>query len=224
MKRIFPEQTIYIAAIAGGPACNWEREELRSTFVPQHQPALVLKQIGDLEDFTAWVERAFPHSVENIVPEADTSGHSLVPSPATTPSPAIAVAPAEAVIARGRHLDVGLSEAAGVRFWFLDAARLREAASGATLPRFQDVQAQNPGWLVSESFALADACSRKRVVEFCAVSHRWEKRACPDASGQQMAAVQEFLRERPTIRCVRQGRLREGCGAVWKLPPPPSYV
>jgi hypothetical protein len=58
LERTFPGQRITALAIAGGPACDWERKELRDTFCTQY-PALVLKQLGDLDDFQAWLAREY---------------------------------------------------------------------------------------------------------------------------------------------------------------------
>ena len=46
-------------AIAGGPACDWERAELRNTFCKNHAE-LVLKQLGDVEDLEMWLDRYHP--------------------------------------------------------------------------------------------------------------------------------------------------------------------
>eukprot|EP01043_Picozoa_sp_COSAG02_P089173 COSAG02_NODE_26178_length_639_cov_0.716667_1_plen_134_part_01 len=49
LKRFHPHAKIIAIAIAGGPACDWERSELRNNFCQQY-PDMVLKQIGDYED------------------------------------------------------------------------------------------------------------------------------------------------------------------------------
>ena len=56
LERAYPGQVITVLAVAGGPACDWERGELRSNFCPQY-PTLRLKQLGDLEDLEAWLAR-----------------------------------------------------------------------------------------------------------------------------------------------------------------------
>ena len=53
-----PGQTLTAVAIAGGPACDWERTELRNNF-GQKLPNFKLKQIGDFEDDEVWLERQF---------------------------------------------------------------------------------------------------------------------------------------------------------------------
>ena len=59
LERNFPAgQAIIALAIAGGPACDWERSELRNTFCP-HYPTLKLKQLGDTEDLEAWLARNY---------------------------------------------------------------------------------------------------------------------------------------------------------------------
>jgi hypothetical protein len=49
---------ITLVAIAGGPACDTERHVLRSIFCKQY-PNCTLKQIGDIEDFEAWLARTY---------------------------------------------------------------------------------------------------------------------------------------------------------------------
>jgi hypothetical protein len=49
---------ITLVAIAGGPACDTERHVLRSVFCKQY-PNCTLKQIGDTEDFAAWLARTY---------------------------------------------------------------------------------------------------------------------------------------------------------------------
>ena len=63
LKRANPNEKIIAVAIAGGPACDWERRELRNNFCQQY-PDMVLKQIGDYDDFLAWLERIYPAHVE----------------------------------------------------------------------------------------------------------------------------------------------------------------
>ena len=45
--------------IAGGPACDWERKELRVTFCKNH-PELKLKQLGDVDDLVYWLDTNHP--------------------------------------------------------------------------------------------------------------------------------------------------------------------
>jgi hypothetical protein len=58
LERAFPGQPITALAVAGGPACVWERGELRNNFCPPY-PQLCLKQLGDLEDLQAWLTREY---------------------------------------------------------------------------------------------------------------------------------------------------------------------
>ena len=50
---------MWALAIAGGPACDWERGELRNTFCKNH-PELKLKQLGDFDDLVHWLDRNYP--------------------------------------------------------------------------------------------------------------------------------------------------------------------
>ena len=52
-------QKVIALAIAGGPACDWERGELHNTFCKSHKE-LVLKQLGDMEDLEAWLNKHHP--------------------------------------------------------------------------------------------------------------------------------------------------------------------
>ena len=49
---------VTLVAIKGGPACDWENTQLRSVFCREH-PNCTLKQIGDLDDFEAWLIRTY---------------------------------------------------------------------------------------------------------------------------------------------------------------------
>jgi len=51
-------EKIVAIAIAGGPACDWERGEIRNKFCKVHL-AMQLKVIGDMEDLEAWLIRLF---------------------------------------------------------------------------------------------------------------------------------------------------------------------
>jgi hypothetical protein len=61
LKRHNPGQQVTALAIAGGPACDWERGELHNTFCRSHRE-LVLKQLGDIEDLQSWLDRYHPAS------------------------------------------------------------------------------------------------------------------------------------------------------------------
>ena len=55
----FPVGTVItLVAIAGGPACDWERGQLRNKFCIEY-PNTKLKQIGDVEDYVGWLEKNF---------------------------------------------------------------------------------------------------------------------------------------------------------------------
>ena len=53
---MFPNAPIVVLAIAGGPACDWERKELRDTFCRMY-PRLTLKSLGDVDDSRAGISR-----------------------------------------------------------------------------------------------------------------------------------------------------------------------
>ena len=56
LKKYSPGKDIIALAIAGGPACDWERAELYSKVQKLH-PEVKLKQLGDLEDLEHYLER-----------------------------------------------------------------------------------------------------------------------------------------------------------------------
>jgi len=68
LKRHNPGQQVTALAIAGGPACDWERGELRNVFCRSH-PELVLKQLGDIEDLQLWLDKYHPASPGNDMGE-----------------------------------------------------------------------------------------------------------------------------------------------------------
>ena len=59
LKKHNPGKEVTALAIAGGPACDWERGELRNTFCTSHAE-LKLKQLGDMEDLEMWLDRYHP--------------------------------------------------------------------------------------------------------------------------------------------------------------------
>lgn len=57
LQQLNPDaEKIVTIAIAGGPACDWERGEIRNKFCKVH-PSMQLKVIGDMEDLEAWLIR-----------------------------------------------------------------------------------------------------------------------------------------------------------------------
>mmetsp|Transcript_43437 Transcript_43437/g.134236 ORF Transcript_43437/g.134236 Transcript_43437/m.134236 type:complete len:212 (+) Transcript_43437:95-730(+) len=55
-RRLFePDQPIYVVAIQGGPACEWEREQLRSVFQPK-KDNMQLVFHNDTNDYIRWLE------------------------------------------------------------------------------------------------------------------------------------------------------------------------
>ena len=58
VKTMHPSEKVWVIAIAGGPACDWERGELRNTFMPKH-PTAELKVLGDFDDFKEWCDKNF---------------------------------------------------------------------------------------------------------------------------------------------------------------------
>ena len=58
-KKYNPNQMITALAIAGGPACDWERAELRNVFQQNHS-WLTVKQLGDYEDLEMWLDKYHP--------------------------------------------------------------------------------------------------------------------------------------------------------------------
>lgn len=57
LKQLNPEkEAVFAIAVAGGPACDWERTELRNRFCKVHTD-MRLKVCGDIDDLRAWIER-----------------------------------------------------------------------------------------------------------------------------------------------------------------------
>eukprot|EP01051_Picozoa_sp_SAG22_P010940 SAG22_NODE_1016_length_6022_cov_13.332095_4_plen_439_part_00 len=59
LKRIHRNEKIVAVAIKGGPACDWEREELLTNFCPKY-PDMELKLMDTFEEFEAWVNETYP--------------------------------------------------------------------------------------------------------------------------------------------------------------------
>ena len=59
-----PGRTVTALAIAGGPACDWERGELHNTFCSNHRE-LELRQLGEMEDLELWLDRYHPASPDD---------------------------------------------------------------------------------------------------------------------------------------------------------------
>ena len=64
LKKQNPGQKVTALAIAGGPACDWERGELHNTFCSNHRE-LVLRQLGEMEDLELWLDRYHPASTDD---------------------------------------------------------------------------------------------------------------------------------------------------------------
>lgn len=57
LRQLHPDKEyVWAIAVAGGPACDWERGELRNRFCKVHTD-MKLKICGDLDDLEAWIER-----------------------------------------------------------------------------------------------------------------------------------------------------------------------
>ena len=76
LKRLHPTKRIDVVAIAGGPACDWERGELRNNFC-QEYPDMFLKQIGDYDDYVAWLERTYPRGESEPVAVLEIEEHGV---------------------------------------------------------------------------------------------------------------------------------------------------
>lgn len=57
IKQMKPGSQIIAIAVAGGPACDWERQQIFTRFCKVHEE-LQLKQVGDIEDLEAWLLRS----------------------------------------------------------------------------------------------------------------------------------------------------------------------
>lgn len=53
-----PQKQIYVLAIAGGDACDWERKQIRTAVLPNHED-VSFKQLGDMNDFKFWLAEKF---------------------------------------------------------------------------------------------------------------------------------------------------------------------
>ena len=86
LERAYPGQVITVLAVAGGPACDWERGELRSNFCPQY-PTLRLKQLGDVEDLEAWLARGQQSQPQPPPPPQQPPEPQPEPEPQPQPQP-----------------------------------------------------------------------------------------------------------------------------------------
>ena len=100
-----------------------------------------------------------------------------------------------------------------VTFWFVEAATVLEAKS--KLPPFEELRRQKK--LEEMPLELLGSYRGKYAREVCAVSHRWEAEAEPDATGEQFFAVRQYLRNNPSIKyvwydlwCMPQGKRTVG--------------
>jgi len=66
LKKHNKGKKIICLAIAGGPACDWERGELRNTFCKNH-PELKIKTLGDLEDLETWLDKNHPQGAATSI-------------------------------------------------------------------------------------------------------------------------------------------------------------
>jgi hypothetical protein len=87
-------------------------------------------------------------------------------------------------------------------FWLLSAARILEHPEMESLPSWQELQQDWPGWLVLQTLTMSDACAGGFQDSILAVSHRWEHPGAPDSKGVQLKALREYLCTHPKIKWV----------------------
>mmetsp|Transcript_50735 Transcript_50735/g.93156 ORF Transcript_50735/g.93156 Transcript_50735/m.93156 type:complete len:303 (-) Transcript_50735:287-1195(-) len=82
MKQMSPGKQIIAIAVAGGPACDWERQQIFTRFCKVHED-LLLKQVGDIEDLEAWLQRtgykakAVSYGTRKAVGKATATGRKI---------------------------------------------------------------------------------------------------------------------------------------------------
>ena len=89
-------------------------------------------------------------------------------------------------------------------FQFVLAEKLR-TASRSELPTFaslQELRRTKPSWLTRKLIIFEDALAGAYVLEYLALTYRWETANHPDPSGMQLHALQEYLIENPSILYV----------------------
>jgi len=86
-------------------------------------------------------------------------------------------------------------------FVFLDADQLRGNTEKHFLS-FQELREQHPEWLQIHNISFERVCRGEYVMQFAAISHRWESAEGPDPTGEQYAVLRAFLKERPAIKWV----------------------
>ena len=72
-----------------------------------------------------------------------------------------------------------------VNFNFLRASEVLKTAPGTMLPRYQDVP---KSWIVKQAIELRYVVKRRYILEYLAISHRWELPEQPDTKGAQASA------------------------------------
>ena len=94
-------------------------------------------------------------------------------------------------------------EGTAVRFYFLDARKLRRLGTTLRrLPRLQDLLSSHPDLVVQLPIDMTSALIGDYCHRMCAVSHRWETPDEPDSEGHQLCALQAFLEARQEIEYV----------------------
>jgi hypothetical protein len=68
------------------------------------------------------------------------------------------------------------------------------AFSGKKLPFFQELRAKHPNALVEVTITYEEVVSGTHVEKILSISHRWMEPTQPDPDGEQLKAIQEFLR------------------------------
>ncbi len=94
------------------------------------------------------------------------------------------------------------SEGSSCCFHFVWASALRDDAALERLPSLQELRTHRPAWLATRTIDFAEACRGSYAHSIVAVSHRWDNPSQPDPSGEQLRALQVYLRAHPHIELV----------------------
>jgi hypothetical protein len=79
-------------------------------------------------------------------------------------------------------------------FVFLGAEFVRDYDEGKQLPFFQEIRKKHPSKLRKVTITYAEVIAGTHVLKRLVVSHRWMNPDQPDPDGEQLKAIQEFLR------------------------------
>lgn len=171
---------------------------------------LLAQELGEYRNLKCRVLAPFEGEAKQAWVELDV----LAQTPSTIDE-AVAVGGSQRTIAELRtSLEFWLTF--GCEFVFLRADKLRDA-SLEQLPKMlslQQIAEQFPDWIVRKQITLAGICRNEYAAEYLAVSHRWGAISEPDAGGDQLRLLKQYLAsgEQPQVKyvfvsfmCLHQG-------------------